>query len=278
MKERVTLTLESDLLKRIDRRVEKKKFKNRSHAVEMLLYNALGIRIPKRAIILAGGGKEKEDILLKEIKGRAVIEHVVHTLKTEGIEKATIIISGPNGIKDLLGSGKKYGVEIEYLIEETPLGTGGALLAKKEEILTENEPVVVCNADELKTIDLAEMYSFHKDNDAVATIALTTVRDPGRYGVAKMKGMRIIEFTEKPENKTTHLINAGLYIISPSIFEFMPSDPEWKKETKCMLESDVFPTIAKEGKLFGYPISGKWFDISTKEGFKRAEKEWNEEF
>ena len=111
----------------------------------------------------------------------------------------------------------------------------------------------------------------HKENKALATIALTTVEDPSQYGVANLKGNRIQAFVEKPrrEEAPSNLINAGFYILEPEVIDYIP-------EGFTMIEKDVFPKLAKEGKLFGYPFDGQWFDTGTMERYELALKKWKD--
>ncbi len=105
----------------------------------------------------------------------------------------------------------------------------------------------------------------HKENGALGTIALTSVEDTSRYGVAKLAGNRILDFVEKPpkDKAPSNFINSGLYILEPEVIDYVP-------EGFSMLEKDVFPKLAKEGKLFGYPFSGYWKPIGTFQQYEEA--------
>ncbi len=276
MKERVTLTLDSDLLREIDRRVDGFKIKNRSHAIELLLMHSLGNNIAKTAIILAGGrGVRLQPIThelpkpLLPLHDKPLLQHILELLRKHGI-KNVIISVGYKGekIKEAFGNGKKLGMNISYVEEDKPLGTAGPIKLARS-FLTET--FIACNADELKDIDLFEMYLSHKENKATVSIALTTVEDPSAYGVARLQGNKILEFVEKPkkEKAPSNLINAGLYVMEPEVINYIP-------DGFAMLEKDVFPKLASEGKLFGYPFSGQWFDTGTLERYERAIKEWKD--
>ena len=129
----------------------------------------------------------------------------------------------------------------------------------------------MCNADELKDVNLDDMYLFHKENKAIGTIALTTVQDPSAYGVAKLQGNKILEFIEKPkkEDAPSNLINSGLYILEPEVLNYVPEGEE-----PVSIERDVFPKLAEAGKLFGYHFAGQWFDTGSLERFDTARKNW----
>lgn len=275
MKERVTLTLDTDVLKQVDALVDGHTIKNRSHAVELFLLRSLGNKKPKKALILAGGKGSRLKPITDEIpkpliplQEKPIMQHTIDLFKKFNI-KDIILSIGYKGekIKEYFGNGKKFGVNITYVEENEPLGTAGPLRLAKD-MLTDT--FVMCNADELKNIDLMDMYLFHKENKGLATIALTTVEDPSAYGVARLKGNRIMEFIEKPpkEKAPSKLINSGLYLLEPDVIDYVP------KEGYAMLEKDVFPKIAAEGKLLGYPFSGQWFDTGTMERYEKAMKEW----
>jgi NDP-sugar pyrophosphorylase family protein len=274
MKERVTLTIEQSILETVDKRVDGFKIKNRSHAVELLLLKALDQNRPRKALILAGGQGTRLRPITHEIPkplvplhDKPILQHTIDLFKKYGITEILLSVGyKAEKIKEYFGNGKRFGVTITYIEETEPLGTAGPLNLAREHL---TDTFMMCNADELKNIDLHEMYLFHKENGAKATIALTTVADPSQYGVAKLTGNKILEFIEKPAQGTapSNLINAGLYVLEPSIFDVVP------KGTGSM-ERDVFPKIAQEGKLFGFPFSGQWFDTGTLERYEEAMQKW----
>lgn len=273
MKERVTITIDADIIGQVDKRVDGRKIKNRSHAVELLLLSAMGVNRPKKAFVLAGGKGTRLSPITKELpkpmiplQGKPLLEHVVDLFKKHGITE--IIISlGYKGekIKDFFGDGKKFGVSIVYVEEVRPLGTAGPLKLAQAYL---TETFVMCNADELKDIDLVDLFLFHKEHKGLCTIALTTVENPSDYGVARMQGSQIKEFVEKPKDVSIgNLINAGLYLLEPEIIKLIG-------DGMVSIERDIFPKLALEGKLFGYPFSGQWFDTGTLERYEKAINEW----
>ena len=271
MKERVTLTIERSILEQIDNSIDGSKIKNRSHAVELLLRQAIGIDKPTKGVILAGGDRtlKKDDTpkSLIEVKGKPLIQHNIELFKKYGIKDILISVCyKKEQVKDALGDGKKFGVNLTYIEEKNGLGTAGPLKQAKSQL---KETFVMCNADELKEIDLNDMLSFHHANKAMATVALTTVRDVSNYGVALLNGNKIMAFMEKPDkdNAPSKLINAGLYIIEPEVIDFIP-------EGFSRMEMDVFPKLASEEKLCGYPFGGQWFDIESHKDVKKADIEW----
>lgn len=276
MKERVTLTLDSNLLKEIDRKVDGHNIRSRSHAVELSLLQSFAGSVPKTALILAGGvGTRLQPITfevpkpLLTVHDKTLLEHLFDLFKKYGI-KNIIISIGYKGdkIKEAIGNGRRFGVNVSYVEETKPLGTAGPLKLAR---MLLNDTFIVSNADELKELDLMDMYLSHKENKATATIALASVEDPSAYGVAKLQGSRILDFVEKPKKGTapSNLINSGIYIFEPEILDYI-------SDGFSMLEKDVFPKLAKEGKLYGYPFSGQWLNTGTLELYEKAIKEWKD--
>ncbi len=276
MKERVTLTLDSELLKRIDRTVDGTRIKNRSHAVEVLVTKGLGENVPRKAVILAGGKGTRLRPITYEIPkalipvhGKSLTEHLFDLLRKYSITDVIMCVGHmKEKIKEYYGDGRAFGLSITYVEETEPLGTAGPLRKARELI---KEACVVSNGDELKDVNIEEMYQLHKEKKALATIALTTVNDPSHYGVARLSGSRILEFVEKPskEEAPSNLINAGFYIIEPEVIDIIP-------DGFAMLETDVFPKLAQQGRLYGFPFSGQWFDTGNIERYERAIKEWRD--
>jgi len=274
MKERVTLTLDENIIKKIDRKINGYMIKNRSHAVELLLLKAIGANVPQKAVILAGGkGTRLRPITyeipkaLIPIKGKTITEHIFDLFKKYDIKDVVLSVGYlKEKIKEKFRDGSEFGVKITYVEEDKPLGTAGPLRLIKNIL---NEPFIVSNGDELKNINIEKMYSLHKANNALVTIALTTVDDPSKYGVARLSGSKILEFIEKPKKAEapSNLINSGFYIIEPEVISMIP-------EGNSLLEKDVFPVLAKQGRLFGYPFSGQLFDTGNLARYEKALKEW----
>ncbi|HLC50399.1 MAG TPA: sugar phosphate nucleotidyltransferase [Candidatus Nanoarchaeia archaeon] len=274
MKERITITLDEELIKQIDKRVDGMGIKNRSQEIEFLLSDALGANIPKQAVFLVGGRgtrlrplTDKTPKALLEVNGKPIVEHLFDLIKKYGIRDVILCVGYlKNNIKEYFGDGSKFGVNIIYIEEDEALGTAGPLKLAKKYI---KDSFIVSNGDELKSINIPRMFRLHKRKNALATLALTTVDDPSHYGVARLDGSRIVEFVEKPkkEDAPSNLINAGFYIMEPEAIDMIPNG-------FSMLEKDVFPKLAKAGRLRGFPFAGQWFDIGNIERYKIAEKSW----
>ena len=273
MKERITITLDSELIKQIDKRVDGSIIKNRSQQIELFLTKGLGTYRPEKAVILVGGktssskSQSKIPRCMMEVQGRTIIEHLFDLLKKYGIREV-IMCAGhmKERVMDHYGDGSKFGVDITYIEENEQLGTGGALKLAKEHL---KDSFIVTNGDELKSLNIPRMFRLHKRKDALATIALATANDPTQYGVVRISGSRVLDYVEKPklDESTSNLINAGFYILEPGIVDMIP-------DGFSMLEKDIFPKIAKQGRLRGFPIAGQWFDIGNPDRYELAKKKW----
>lgn len=273
-RERLTITLRENILKKVDRIINKTSIRNRSHAIEYLLEKSLSATTGK-ALILAGGRgtqlkplTEKIPKPLLPIGKKPLLQYQVELLKRHNVQEIWIL-TGYLGdkIQEYFGDGSKFGVYIKYIHQpQKEIGTGHALSLAKEAI--GNVPFFVLYGDVLVDIDLDDLCSYHVQGGAVGTVALTSIKSPSFYGVAHVRGEKIVEFEEKPRQDVSHVISAGIFCFAPEIFEYLKGDED------LHLEKDVFPRLAKEGKLAGYSFEGQWFDIGNKETYERAKKEW----
>lgn len=159
-----------------------------------------------------------------------------------------------------------YGMKIFYSREEKPLRTGGPI-KKAEELIGREKPFLALNGDILTKIDYAELLERHEEKDAIATIALYKVEDPSRYGTVKLtENNRVIRFEEKaPRGKApSNLINAGIYVVDPKIFDYIPSG------RPVSIEHEIFPRLANEGKLYGHEFKEFWIDIGKPGDYLKA--------
>ncbi len=162
----------------------------------------------------------------------------------------------------------KHGIKISYSLEKKPMRTGGAIKYAEESIGYE-EPFLVLNGDIFTTIDYTALINKHKQNKAIATIALYRVEDSSRYGTVKLTNQnRITQFVEKapPGKAPSNLINAGVYVLDPEIFNYIPAG------RPVSIEHEVFPILAEEGKLFGHEFKRVWIDIGKPMDFLKANR------
>ncbi len=233
----------------------------------------------KTAVLLAGGLGTRLRPLTYEVpkslipvQGKTLVEHVIDKVKEAGVSKIYLSIGYMADKMIEYFRMHDAGVEIDFLVEEEPLGTGGWMHLISSEMRKKDfsEDFIVVNADNLFDLDWREMLSLHEKNSAFVTIALTSVDDVSSYGVVKMDGSMISYFVNKPkqEDAPSNMINSGYYIFSPKVFESVPD------VKRFMLEKELFPVLASKGKLFGYHDARQWFDTGTFERWEKVINEW----
>jgi len=228
-----------------------------------------------KALILAGGfGTRLRPIsctrpkTLFPIVNKPLLERILQRLEKTGIKEAILAVNGLTEFYLKKYTIEKYGLDIKYSIDppKKPLGTGGPI-KKAERLIGKSGPFLVLNGDIFTDLEYKEIIEFHKKKQAIATIALYEVDDPSRYGVAEiLDNNRIKQFIEKPkkDEAPTKLINAGIYVLDPKIFNYIPKD----KPTS--MEREIFPKLIKEKNLFGLTMQGLWMDIGKPAGYLQA--------
>ncbi len=274
-RERLTITLRSDLLEALDASIDGERLRNRSHGIEYYLSRSLGARAVK-VLILAGGkpvyfDSEKKVLpkAMVKIAHKPLLEQTLRRLKASKFSEVIISIGeGGEIIQNYFGDGSSLGLKISYLEQNgSKSGNAQPLLQAKNSM--GSGQFLLLYGDVLSDIDYNDFVEFHRlQKPSVCTMALTSTEAVNMWGLARLQGNRVVEFEEKPKNPKTfsRLINAGIYMMEPEIFKFIT--PSAHK-----LESNVFPRLAEEGKLFGYPYEGLWLDISNSAAYRQAVKE-----
>ncbi|MFA4819909.1 MAG: sugar phosphate nucleotidyltransferase [Candidatus Aenigmatarchaeota archaeon] len=273
MVERVTITIKKDILRRIDSMVDGREVRNRSHAIENLLFKSLSKNGLDTALVMAGGeGVNLRPITyelpkpLIPIRGKPVLEHQINMLKRYDITNILLAVNYMGDkIREYFGDGKKFGVDITYITEDKPMGTAGPISLARDYI---SKNFVLLNVDTLMNPNIHEMYEFHKRNKKLATVLLTTTDDTTQFGVVKMRGNQVLKFVEKPsiKNAPSKLINAGLCIFDQSVVNLVP-------KRKMMIE-ELFSKLSRDEQLVGFLHDGTTFDVGTNKGYEKAIKEW----
>jgi mannose-1-phosphate guanylyltransferase len=219
-----------------------------------------------KAVILVGGlGTRLRPLTINTPKAMMPVlnipflEYVIRRLSRHNVREIVLAISYlAQPIEDYFGDGSQLGVSLSYNIEETALGTAGAVKNAENYL---DKTFFVLNGDIFTDLDLTAMMDFHRQRQAQATIALTPVDDPTSYGLVESDARgRINRFLEKPsrEQVTTNMINAGTYILEPAVLSFIPP------QTNFSFERGVFPSLLeRERPIYAFPSSGYWMDIGT---------------
>ena len=197
---------------------------------------------------------------------RPFLEHLLRYLKKHGIRDVILAMGYlPDPVQSCLGDGTELGVQLTYLVEESLLGTAGAV--KNAESFLDG-PFIVFNGDILTEIDLTAMIRQHREIKPKVSIALTPVDNPTIYGVVETDAQSMVKrFVEKPswDEVTTNMINAGIYILELDVLEHIPTS------APCMFEHHLFPLLLEMGEpIFSYPSGAYWIDIGTPEKYLKV--------
>ncbi len=275
-RQRITITLKQSTIQKVDRLIDKQKIRNRSHAIEYVLdqFNKPTIH---KAVVLAGGQGTKMRPFTYEmpksllpVKGKPILEHLINELK-ENLITDIILCTGYLGekIKEYFGNGEKFGVKITYSTETEPLQTGGALQQVRK--LIGEDQFLVIHGDILTTLPFQDLIEFHQKEQSIATIALTTVDEPNKFGQLTLHGSKLIRFFQQaPKNKVqSYLVNCGIYICEPVIFDYFPTGK------KSFLFEDVIEKLIGERKISGFVFEGQWFDVGNPKNYEAAIKNFS---
>jgi mannose-1-phosphate guanylyltransferase len=188
-------------------------------------------------------------------------------LKRHGVHRAVLSCSHMvDEVRRAMGDGSRFGVELVYAVEETPLGTAGGVRNAADLV---RGRVVVLNGDILTDADITAMLRFHTERGARASIYLTPVEDPGPYGLVDLaKDGRVRRFIEKPaaEDQTVNTINAGIYVLDAPLLERIPP------ARVVSIEREFFPALVADGvPFFGWVASAYWLDIGNPEKYRQAQ-------
>jgi NDP-sugar pyrophosphorylase family protein len=239
---------------------------SRSEAPDLLTAN------DTKAVLLVGGlGTRLRTVVpsapkpLAPVGDRPFLELLIQQLAGQGIRNL-VLCTGylADQIQSEFGDGNSLGVSIEYSKEPHALGTGGAV--KFAERFVEGvADFLVMNGDSFLELDLRRLIRFHRTHRGAATLAVVPVENAGRYGTVRVDGdNRVTKFLEKTSDEAPGLINAGIYVFSPAIFEYIPPGP-------VSLEKDVFPRLLSQG-VYAVREQGVFIDIGTPNDYAKAQE------
>ena len=273
---RITITLDNLILKKVDNLIDKNKIRNRSHAIEYILNQYTESNVHKAVILAGGRGTQLRPYTYElpkpmlPVQGTPILEHLILQLKKHNVTEIIIAISYlGEKIKTYFGNGEKWGVHIRYSEEDDNLMTGGALRKVKDKL--GNDTFLVIHGDILTDFAFSDFIDFHqKQEDTIATVALTTLTEPHEYGQFKLHGTKLVQFypnTQEPGIQS-HLIHCGIYAFNPEIFNYFP------KHKKQFALEDVLQELVKKRQVNGFVFEGKWYDVGNPENYERAIKEY----
>jgi len=228
-----------------------------------------------RVILMAGGlGTRLHPLTqntpkpLLKVGNKPILETIIENFAKYGFINITISVNyKAEMIKKYFDDGAKFGVNIDYIEENKRMGTAGALSLIKER---PQEPFFVMNADLLTNVNFEHLLDFHLIEHSVATMCVREYDYQVPYGVIETEGSNIISIKEKPVHK--FFVNAGIYVLSPQVFEYIPKDEFYDMPT-------LFEDIIKDKlKSISFPIHEYWLDIGRMSDFEQAQNEYGEIF
>ncbi|MDR2195945.1 MAG: nucleotidyltransferase family protein [Gallionellaceae bacterium] len=202
---------------------------------------------------------------LLEVGGKPMLEHIIERARADGFHNFLVSLHYLGEmIEEYFGDGRKLGVTINYLKEDTPLGTAGCLSLMPTRPET---PFLVTNGDVLTDIHYNEILDFHVRQNAMATMAVRPHEIQNQFGVVRIKGVEIENFEEKPIYRSH--INAGIYVLNPEALN------QLEHEQHCDMPT-LFERIKRSGgRTIVYPMHEPWLDVGQPYDLAEARKTKN---
>lgn len=220
-------------------------------------------------VLMAGGfGKrmmpytETRPKPMLEVAGKPLLQHALERARADGFTRFLITLHYlPQVIQAHFGDGSAFDVEIDYVHEDTPLGTAGALSLIKDR---PSVPMIVANGDILTDVRFSDMLEFHRQHGATATMAVREHEYHNPFGVVQTDGVNITAFEEKPVWRTK--INAGLYVLNPEALDLLTPNSHCNMPT-------LFERIqAKASRTIVYPMHETWMDVGNPQDLLNANR------
>jgi len=243
-KPKIAISLDKSLLDLVDSKVDGSVIRSRSQAMEFFLRKGLQDQSINTAVLLIKG--EHQGTMRKKIKGKSLINTQIDFFSKYGINNVYIVTQHSKNINLLLDeiSDAKINVEI---VEINTGGNAPALQAVKDKV---KNSFIVMSGDIYNNFDLIKMIKKHLEIDKLATMGLMTREKIAGYGTAILDGDFIVDFQEKPKQSSTNIVNAGIYIFKPEVFELF--------ENVDSLEKDLFSKLARMKQLVGFFTYGEY--------------------
>ena len=226
-----------------------------------------------KAVVMAGGeGTRLRPLTSNQPKpmvpivGKPCMEHIVELLRGYGFEDVIVTVAFlPQAIRSYFGDGEGLGVNMEYSVEESPLGTAGSVRLAGDKL---DETFLVISGDALCDFDLGALVDFHRNKGAAVTIGLKSVENPLEFGIVVTdEDGRVERFLEKPSwgQVFSDTINTGVYVLEPEVLQHIPTDRPYD------FSKELFPLLLEMGRpLYGMAMEGYWQDIGNLDQYRQA--------
>jgi len=247
-KPKVAISLDKSLLDQIDGKVDGSIIRSRSQAIEYFLRKGLKESSIDVAVLLIRG--EHQSNLLNEFNGKSVIKKQIEFFHDNGIKTLYIVTQHTPSITKLLLEVERAPIDVK-IVQKDVKGNAEALMAIREHL---KQDFVVMSGDTYNNFELLRMVKKHLELDKLATMGLMSIEKPSKYGNAVLDGDLVIDFQEKPKSIASNVVNAGIYIFKPEVFELF--------ENVHSLERDLFSKLAKIKQLVGFFTHGEYRHFS----------------
>jgi mannose-1-phosphate guanylyltransferase/phosphomannomutase len=226
-----------------------------------------------KAVVMAGGeGTRLRPLTSNQPKpmvpivGKPCIEHILELSRRHGIEDVIVTVAFlPQAIRSYFGDGGSLGMNLEYSVEESPLGTAGSVRLASGRL---DDTFIVISGDALCDFDLTKVVDFHRQKGAAATITLKSVENPLEFGIVVTDSEgRVERFLEKPSwsQVFSDTINTGVYVLEPEVLKHVPGDRPYD------FSKELFPLLLEMGRpVYGYVAEGYWQDIGNLTQYRQA--------
>jgi len=222
-------------------------------------------------VLMAGGLGTRLQPLTKDtpkpmlpVSGKPILENILESFVEQGFRRFFLSVNYlADAVRGHFGDGARWGVDIQYLVEDKRLGTAGALSLLPQRPV---DPIIVMNGDLLTRVRFDNMLHFHSEHGSAATMAVREYDFQVPYGVVRLEGINISHIDEKPIQR--FFVNAGIYALSPEALEHVPGGVFFDMPT-------LFERMVARGfQVSAYPVREYWLDVGRLEEFERAQQEW----
>lgn len=227
--------------------------------------------VPLKAVVMAGGMGTRLRPLTDDVPkpmlpvgGRPLLEVILEQLQGSGIHEVSISTHYKSDvITDHFGDGREFGVRLNYLNEDRPMGTAGALALLPEP----SEPLLVVNGDILTQLDYRSMLAFHREHNAELTVAVRQFDLEVPYGVLETEGFAVRTIREKPTY--SFFVNAGIYLLEASAHRRIPRGRRFDM-------TDLIELLVGEGRtVVSFPVVEYWLDVGQPSDYDRAQRDFD---
>ncbi len=225
--------------------------------------------LPLSAVIMAGGAGSRLRPLTEDmpkpmlpVGNRPLMEIIIDQLRASGIRRVNITTHyRADRISDYFGDGHNHGVDLNYVNEETPLGTAGGLRLLNAPL----EPLLVINGDVLTRVDFRAMLAFHRENNAALTVGVRSHSIQVPFGVLECDGSFVRAVREKPD--VNFLVNAGVYLLEPDVFAYIPERQHYD------MTDLIQHLLSEHRRVASFPITEYWRDIGQMKDYEQVQKD-----